>query len=183
MTDENEWDALARSAQKGDKNAYHRLLQSIAPYIKNVISPSLANKDWADDIAQDVLMGVHKSLPRYIAEQPFRPWLNAIIRYRKADFFSRYYQQQNHMNVSLDERNEALAGVDDPIANLHDKQVIDAALSILSIQQQTVFRLLRLEGHSVKEVAQQTGMSESAVKVSAHRSAQKLKTFIQQQEK
>ena len=183
MTDETEWDTLARSAQQGDKKAYYRLLQSIAPYIRNVISPSLANKDWADDITQDILMGVHKSLPRYIADQPFKPWLNAIIRYRRAEFFSRYYHQQNHMSVSIDETNEVIEKMEDPIANLHDKQVIDAALSILPTQQQTVFRLLRLEGYSVKEVSQQTGMSESAVKVSAHRSAQKLKTFIEKQNK
>ncbi len=181
MSDTSEWDELARRAQQGDKAAYHRLLTAIAPYIKNILSSGLANPDWADDITQDVLMSVHKSLARYFVGQSFRPWLNAIIRYRRADFFSRYYGRQDNVNISLDDANERGESCEDPIARWQDVQGLEAALGRLSVKQQKVFRLLRVEGYSVKEVAQAMAMSESAVKVSAHRSAQKLKDFLKQQ--
>lgn len=178
MTDSSKWDELARRAQSGDKAAYHALLKAIAPYIRNVITPGLANADWADDLVQDVLMGVHKSLARYLAEQPFRPWLNAIIRYRRAEFFRRYYDRKGHLSVSLDDTDEIVEGSIDPIAELQQLQGIETALAQLSLSQQQVVQLLRIEGYSVKQVAQKTGMSESAVKVTAHRGANKLKALL-----
>ena len=182
MIDSKNWDELATQAQQGDKSAYSSLLRSIAPYIKSVISPGLANPHWVDDIVQDVLMSVHKSLVRYMPDQPFKPWLNAIIRYRRADFLSQYYKQQEDINVSLDDAEGVEEGSEDPIAGLHDLQAVEAALSQLPPQQQTVFKLLRIDGFSVKEVAKQTGISESAVKVTAHRCSQKIKEFLMKQQ-
>ena len=175
MKDKDEWDDLALRAQQGDKAAYHLLLTSIVPYIRKVIAPGLANQDWLDDLLQDILMGVHKSLARYIPGQPFRPWLNAIIRYRRAEFFGQYYASQSHMKASLDEVEEL---ENENFDWLHELEDIERALAQLPQQQREVFRLVRVEGYSVKEVADKTGMSVSAVKVSAHRSAAKLKRLL-----
>ena len=175
IKNQDEWDELATRAQRGDKQAYHRLLSSLAPYVRNIITPSLAQRDWADDLLQDILMGVHKSLARYIPGQPFRPWVNAIIRYRRAEFISQHYASQGHMKASLDEVEEQGS---DMFKAVHTIEDIERALEQLPHQQREVFRMVRIEGYSVKEVAEKTGMTVSAVKVSAHRSAAKLKEFL-----
>lgn len=169
------WDELAMQAQSGDKKAYHSLLSSLAPYVRNIIAPGLANRDWVDDLLQDILLGVHKSLTRYMPGQPFRPWLNAIIRYRRAEFIKQYYASRGHMRASLDDVEEQGA---DTFESLHAIEDIERALEQLPQKQREVFHMVRIEGYSVKEVAAKTGMSVSAVKVSAHRSAAKLKELL-----
>ena len=172
----DDWDELAVRAQSGDKEAYHRLLSALVPYVRNIITPGLANQDWVDDLLQDILMGVHKSLARYMPGQPFRPWLNAIIRYRRAEFINQYYASHGHMKASLDDAEERGA---DTFKWLHAIEDIERALEKLPQQQREVFRLVRIEGYSVKEVAEKTGMSVAAVKVSAHRGAAKLKGLLE----
>ena len=171
------WDALALAAQSGDKLAYHALLSALIPYIRKIIAPGLTNPDWVDDLLQDILMGVHKSLARYMPGQPFRPWVNAIIRYRRAEFLSQHYASMGHKKVPLDEVVEK--GVD-LLGFFQTLEDIERVLQQLPEKQQQIFYLVRIEGMSIREVAKQMAMSESAIKVSAHRSAAKLKEILQQ---
>lgn len=175
MKQSDDWDEWAVQAQRGDKHAYHQLLTSIVPYIRGILATGLANESWLDDLLQDILMGVHKSLARYIPGQPFKPWLNAIIRYRRAEFLSQYYRAHGHVSTSIEEADELGA---ETLEVLHELGDIDRALQQLSENQQKVFRLARMEGYSIKEVAEETGMSVSAVKVSIHRSAAKIKSLL-----
>ena len=178
MDDKNDnWDQLANLAQSGDKQAYHSLLQLLIPYIRKIIAPGLANPSWVDDLLQDILMGIHKSLARYMPGQPFRPWVNAIIRYRRAEFLSRHYASMGHMKAPLD---DTIIESADPLAEFQVDKDLKQMLSCLPEQQQIIFRMIRIEGYSVKEVAEKSGMSLSAVKVSAHRTAAKLKEMLQQ---
>ena len=52
---------------------------------------------------------------------------------------------------------------------------IEAALKELPERQRKVFQMIKIEGYTAKEVANEMGMSVSAVKVSAHRTMVKLK--------
>ena len=176
----DDWDELAIRAQKGDKEAYRSLLTLVVPYIRKIIAPGLANSAWQDDLLQDILLGIHKSLPRYMSGQPFKPWLNAIIRYRRAEFLKQYYASHGHMHDSLDDVEEH--GIEQADW-LHELEDLERLLSHLPQQQQELFRLVRVEGYSIKEVAAKMKMSESAVKVSVHRSATKLKTLLEQNNK
>ncbi len=171
------WDQLAARAQSGDKQAYHTLLQALIPYVRKIIAPGLANPDWVDDLLQDILMGVHKSLARYMPGQPFRPWINAIIRYRRAEFLSRYYSSMGHMKAPLD---EMLIEGSKPLEQFQSDEDLERMLSTLPKQQRQIFKMVRIEGYSIKEVAEKTGMSLSAVKVSAHRTAAKMKKILNQ---
>lgn len=170
------WDRLAIMAQAGDKQAYQALLQSLIPYIRKILVPTLANPDWVDDLLQDILVGIHKSLARYMPGQSFRPWVNAIIRYRKAEFLSQHYANMGHMKASLDEVEEESIDLTGFTQTVED---VERALDQLPEIQQVIFRMIRIEGYSIKEVAEKTGMSASAVKVSAHRSAIKLQKILQ----
>ena len=52
------------------------------------------------------------------------------------------------------------------------------ALASLSGKQRQVIQLLKWEGFSVREVAERTGMSESSVKVTAHRGYRLLRRLL-----
>lgn len=55
---------------------------------------------------------------------------------------------------------------------------VEKILASLPDDQRTVFQRLKLEGYTAQEVANEMGMSESAVKVSAHRTLKKIKDAL-----
>jgi len=168
------WKNLAIQAQAGDKQSYSALLKEILPFIKNSIRSSLSNPDWAEDIAQEVLISVHKSLHTYSPERSFKPWLMSIVNFRRTDFLRAHYKRgkikQNYKEIDkvfdLNVTNIDFSG------ELDD---VEAVLNTLPKQQKKIFEMIKIQGYSAKEVADEMGMSESAVKVSAHRTLSKLK--------
>lgn len=168
------WRVLAVKAQNGDQRAYAHLLRDIVPYIRAVAAGSLANPDWVDDLVQDVLVSVHKSLSTYSDDRPFKPWLSAIIQFRKTDILRKYYKNRSNKTVDLENPEFSSQHVTNPslAGELKD---IESALADLPENQRKVFEMIKIHGYSAKEVADEMGMSVSAVKVSAHRTMNKLK--------
>lgn len=178
LSDADQWQEWAAQAQAGDKRAYSNLLKSLHPYIRNVVYKSLSQSDAADDIAQEVLISVHKSLHTYTPERPFKPWLLSIVNFRKMDYLRKYYAQRQDKTSTTEDNPEYMARNvtnSDHIGELKD---IESALSQLPDKQQSIFRKLKIEGYTAKEVANQMDMNESAVKVSAHRTMKKLQGIL-----
>ncbi len=171
---ETSWKEWAVLAQGGDKKAYSQLLRDILPFIHKSILPRVANPEWADDITQEVLMSIHKSLHTYSADRAFTPWLNAIIHYRKTDHLRKYYSSKGNVSVPVEDQINLSADVTSPEDMTEYKNVEKALLSFPEKQQQ-IFRLIKIDGYTAKEVANKMEMTESAVKVSAHRTLEKLK--------
>lgn len=169
------WKELALKAQSGDKNAYNALLKDISNFTKNYLLGSLSSPDWADDITQEVLVSVHKSLKTYSSDRPFTPWLMAIIKFRRTDFLRRHYGSRQDRLVAIEDYEDAAVTNPDHAGEYKD---IEGALAALPAKQREAFELLKVQGYSVKEVADQTGMSTSAVKVSVHRAIMKLKKTL-----
>lgn len=173
-SDKLSWEDLASAAQAGEKRSYEQLLREIYPYILKNLYPKLANSDWADDIAQEVLLSIHKSFHTYSTERPFKPWLHAIIHYRKADYLRRHYGARKDKTVDIDTQINLASDVTGPEA-LSELKNVDAELQKLPEKQREVFQMIKIQGYSAQEVAYKTGMSISAVKVSAHRTMERLK--------
>ena len=176
-TDEERWHDYAVKAQGGDKVAYNKLLNETSTFARNYILRSLANPEWADDIVQEILISVHKSLNTYSPDRPFRPWLMSIIHFRRADFLRKYYNARSNKQTTLDDFDFQKQHVTNP-KHAGEYKDIEAALQSLPEDQRKVFEMIKVQGYTAKEVAKQTGLSESAVKVSAHRTTKKLKKIL-----
>lgn len=178
---EQSWETLAINAQKGDKRAYHDLLKEISPFIRQRLAGKLANNDWVEEIVQDVLISVHKSLSSYNEDRPFKPWLNAIIQFRKTDFLRKHYRQKNLIEDSLDHTETFENNVTNP-AYSGELKDIEAAIDSLPEKQKGLFKMLKMEGYSIKETAGVMKMSESAVKVAIHRITKNLQKKLKHYE-
>ncbi|MGB0718922.1 MAG: RNA polymerase sigma factor [Bdellovibrionales bacterium] len=177
MSKSEVWQDWAVAAQEGNAKAYNRLLSDIAPFIRNYLIGRLANPDWADDITQEVLISVHKSLKTYSGDRPFRPWLMAIVNFRRTDYLRKHYAGRGDRQTSLDNAEFQTAHVTNP-ARAGEYKDIEAALENLPEKQIKVFEMMKIKGFTAQEVAKETGMSVSAVKVSAHRTLNKLKAML-----
>ena len=171
---QQDWQELAAAAQKGDKRAYHTLLQQLVPYIRNVLSGSLSDADAVEVIVQETLLSVHKSLKTYSPDLPFKPWLLAIVNFRRTDYLRKYYagRQDRISPVDVLEFSDEHVTTQPSISELGE---VELALSRLPERQRRIFRMIKIEGFSAQEVANEMGMNVSAVKVSAHRTLKKLR--------
>lgn len=174
---EQMWRQWAVLAQRGDKKAYTLLLRDIVPYIRNFIGPRVANPDWVDDITQDVLVSVHKSLNTYSPDRPFKPWLSAIIGFRRTDFLRRHYSAQQHRRASTDDAEFLRTHVTNP-ASAGELKDVEKALAQFPEKQRRLFTLMKIRGYSAQEAAREMKMSVSAVKVSVHRTTSKLREIL-----
>jgi len=175
---QNSWNALAAAAQKGDKKAYHALLTGISPYIRNYLIGGLATPDWAEDITQEALISIHKALNTYAPNRPFKPWMMAIANFRRTDFLRKHYNNKGHKQTTLDDVTFQTHHVTNP-DHAGEYKDIESALGEIPKKQRKVFEMIKIQGFTVKEVAKEMDMTESAVKVSAHRTMNKLKEKLQ----
>lgn len=175
------WAEWAQQAQAGDQKVYSQLLTDIVPYIRGILAPGLSNPDWIDDITQEVLISVHKSLHTYSPDRAFCPWLRAIISFRRTDFLRRYYSKRGDKKVDIENLDFQTEHVtkSEYAGELKD---IERALQGLPEDQRIIFQRMKIEGYTAREVAKEMDMSVSAVKVSAHRTAKKLKGMLSEDE-
>lgn len=168
-----DWNKLASLSQQGDAKAYRQLLSDLVPVIRRSVIKSLPNPDNADDVVQDVLLSIHKALKTYDPKRDFMPWVQSIIAFRRTDFLRTHYAQRQNVKISLED--------EDSPTYLYSQEAgestkdIEEAFSALPAQQQKVVELMKIKGFSAEEVSQKTGLSVSAVKVTAHRALKKLR--------
>lgn len=177
LTVGQQWQEWASAAQQGDKRAYNNLLTAIAPYIRNIVMPSLSNADGADDVMQEVLISVHKSLSTYDSSKAFKPWLSAIINFRRTDYLRKHYAKRDDQKTSLDNP-EFIAQNVTNMGHAGELKDIEGALADIPDKQREIFQLIKIQGYTAEEVASKMDMNVSAVKVSAHRTAKRLQGIL-----
>jgi RNA polymerase sigma-70 factor (ECF subfamily) len=171
------WSGLMVAAQAGDAKAYRRLLGEVAPVIKRFLKSRLFSPDQIEDVAQEILLAVHDSRHTYRPEQPFRNWMFGIARHKRLDYFRK--QMRLNANEISDETfvtffrdtannpEEALSGKD-----------LQSVLEKLPDRQKDILVMTKVEGRSMAETAAKLGMTETAVKVAAHRGYKRLRELL-----
>ena len=173
------WDTLAALAQDGDKRAYSALIEQLIPFARSVLAGKLAEIDWIDDVVQDALISMHKALPTYQAGRSFKAWFIAIIHYRKTDYLRKVYAQKAQRITSFEDLVEKNMDPDVTLpSHIAEYDHVEKLLEQIPAKQRDLFILARIEGYTAKEVANMKNMSETAVKVSVHRTAKKLKELL-----
>jgi RNA polymerase sigma-70 factor (ECF subfamily) len=179
VTSEQERDAadLMRLAQAGDQAAYASLLILLTSVAGQFTRKRLgASVTWLDDVVQETLLAVHNARHTYDARRPFAPWFYAILSNRMIDIIRR-----ERRVAAREVAGDVLPESSPPVRTAHqelDAEAIRAAVAALPARQRDVIDALKFRDQSVREVAGRMGMSESAVKVTAHRGYRTLKRVL-----
>lgn len=177
-----DWSTLMARAQTGDRDAYRRLLDGVAPYLRCFAARHGVHPDAVEDVVQDILITLHRIRHTYEPERPFGPWLVAIAGRRVVDALRRSGRTAAR-EIPLDPEHETLPGVG---ANLMeeaaDAGVLREMLARLPAGQREAIRLLKFEEMSLKEAALASGMTVAALKVAVHRGIATLRKLLRQRE-
>ncbi len=160
----------------GDAVSYREFLDQLSGHLRALLRRRLYQlQDHIEDIVQETLLAVHNGRHTYRADQPLTAWVNAIARYKMMDFF-RARARHEALNEPLDDYLEIFACSDVEPADA--KRDIGRLLEQLPDRQRLPILHVKLQGLSVVQTAQLTGMSESAVKVGVHRGLKALAAKI-----
>jgi len=172
IADETTMARLMVLSQQGDKNAYTVLLSEASNWLQRYFRRKVPLAQ-VDDLVQEVLLAVHKKRATFDPNRPFLPWLAAIARYRWVDHLRKVYRNQEDElgdNDAYEESDENAV-----LARIS----LDRLLTRLSRKQAQVIELVKIEGHSIRDAARQSGQTEASVKVNIHRGLKKLSALIE----
>lgn len=168
--------ALLVQGLAGDAAAYHRFLKALSAHLRAYFRKRLFQRpDEVEDLVQETLLAVHNQRHTYRPDQPLTAWVHAIARYKLVDLL-RAHAVHEALTDPLDDELEVFASSDTEAAEA--RKDLGKLLATLPDRQRLAIVHVKLEGLSVVEAAQLTGMSESAVKIGVHRGLKALAARI-----
>ena len=168
---------LLHKAQGGDQVAYERFLREASVVLRAFLAKRMRSaSDRVEDVLQETLLTVHRARHSYLTGRPIGPWLYAICEHRMAEFYRRH-RRIEAVEISAELEGMGVADRSEPEAQgLGD--LAWEALMRLPLKQRVIIEYLKLQDLSVKEVAVQAGMSESAVKITAFRGYEAIRKML-----
>jgi RNA polymerase sigma-70 factor (ECF subfamily) len=126
----------------------------------------------AEDVLQDVFLGLPAALERYEPRDAFVAWLRRVT-VRVA--LMRLRRDRGRREIALD-------AVPEPSVRAHDgaaeRAEIERAVAALPASLRTVFVLREVEGYSHAEIAKLLGIREGTSQVRHHRAVRMLRTAL-----
>ena len=175
-TSENQLRELLVQGLGGDAAAYHRFLKVLSAHLRAYFRKRLFQRpDEVEDLVQETLLAVHNQRHTYRLDQPLTAWVHAIARYKLVDLL-RAHASREALTDPLDDAQELFA-VSDTEAD-EARNDLNKLLAGLPERQRLPIVHVKLQGLSVVEAAQRTGMSESAIKIGVHRGLKALAAKI-----
>lgn len=158
-----------KMAQDGNKKAYESVLKEIQPIIRNFLKKfNYRNLIDVDELSQEILIAIHKAGNTYNSSRPFKPWVYAIANFKLKDALRSIYRKNKLQEVNFADFENTLY---EEFEFYQEKErSLEDLLHVLKPKQQKIVRLLKIEGNSLEETANNMNMTVAAVKISAHRS-------------
>ena len=75
-------DELVRQAQRGDQEAFHRLVETYSGLVERTVRVLVYDRAEVEDTVQEVWLDAWRGLGGFEVTKPFRPWLLAILANR-----------------------------------------------------------------------------------------------------
>jgi RNA polymerase sigma-70 factor, ECF subfamily len=160
----------------GDTVAYHGFLKALSAHLRAYFRKRLFQRpDDVEDLVQETLLAVHNQRHTYRSDQPLTAWVHAIARYKLVDML-RARASREALTDPLDDALEVFAKSDTDAADA--RRDLGKLLDTLPDKQRLPIVHVKVEGLSVVETAQLTGLSESAIKIGVHRGMKALAARI-----
>jgi RNA polymerase sigma-70 factor (ECF subfamily) len=174
--------ALVRRVQAKDEMAFREIVERYQSKVYSIIYGILRNRNDAEDIAQQVFAKIYFSIKNFDFRSSLLTWIYKITvnecydylrkkRVRKLVYESDFTSDDSLMIENSEPATDQAPAVDTRLAQ-HD--LVVKLLSKISEEDRNLILLKEVEGHSVEELSQMTGMNENTIKVKLFRARQKL---------
>jgi RNA polymerase sigma-70 factor (ECF subfamily) len=173
---------LVRRVQGGDEIAFRELVDRYQSKVFSIIYGVLRNHNDADDIAQQVFAKIYFSIRNFDFRSSLMTWIYKITinecydylrkkKVRKLVYESDFTEEEAERVGRTEPPVDSRPGIDQTLAQ---RDLVLKLLSKVSEEDRQLLLLKEVEGHSVEELAEMTGMNENTIKVKLFRARQKL---------
>jgi RNA polymerase sigma-70 factor (ECF subfamily) len=172
---------LVRRIQKGDEMAFREIVDRYQNKVFSIIYGILRSRNDAEDISQQVFTKIYFSIRKFDFRSSLLTWIYKITVNECYDYLRKKKVRKlvYESDVSEDEarrikHTEAMESdrpADDSLAR---RDLVVKLLEKVSEEDRRLLLLKEVEGHSVEELAELTGMNENTIKVKLFRARQKL---------
>jgi len=174
--------ALVRRIQAGDEMAFREIVERYQSKVFSIIFGILRNHNDAEDIAQQVFAKIYFSIKNFDFRSSLLTWIYKITvnecydylrkkRVRKLVYESDFSEEDSLRMENSEQGMDRSPAVD---SSLEKRDLVLKLLSKVSEDDRTLLLLKEVEGHSVEELAEMTGLNENTIKVKLFRTRQKL---------
>ena len=169
---ENKLKSLMTATQAGDNDAYLSLLNEMYSFLKNYIRRRIFNKDEAEEVIQEILMAVHKSRHTYDSSRSFMSWFLSIAEFKIIDSIRKITKTSAELNIEQIKTDLSYSFFEEQTFDF------DKAFQKLSKKEQEIIKLLKIDGFKVSEIARKMNLTETNIKVIAHRAYKNLQIYL-----
>ena len=168
LTDPDSLPALRR----GDPDALGALYHHHAPALLLLARRLLGSAAEAEDLVQDLFVGLPEALAHYQERGSLGPWLRTVAT-RMA--LMRLRSRRTRGEVALGTTPLSAAPATEPA----DRMTLTTLLAQLPEEQRVVVVLRSIEGYSHAEVAELLGLRRNTVEVRYHRALERLRDLLE----
>ena len=98
------WAGWMRAANAGDEIAYRRLLEALAPLLRQVVRRGFTRSGFGncdvEDVVQETLLAIHLKRQTWDEGESITPWVTAIARHKLIDSLRR---RGRHVEIPIDD--------------------------------------------------------------------------------
>ncbi|MHC1737291.1 MAG: RNA polymerase sigma factor [Ignavibacteriaceae bacterium] len=186
MSDKENDFSLIRRFSEGDEVAFNLLLRRYQQKIYWHARKMTGNHMDADEIVQEVMLVLYKSLKDFKYQSAFSTWLFRIITTRTLNFLKRRRLKEIFSIHSSDENDtsgiENIAGertnIADDLENRERLMILDRVLKGLPAKQREIFVMRHFDEMSYEEISEITGKSVGGLKANYHHAFAKVNEIM-----
>jgi RNA polymerase sigma-70 factor (ECF subfamily) len=181
--------ALIRAAQKGDQEAFERLVHAYDRGVLRLATNLLRSGEDAYDVYQEAFLRVYKNLHLFRFDCSFSTWLYRIVTNLCLDLLRKRKVRREEPSVvetgeGPRDRMDSIAEgreLGDPQRSLLNRQLgqrIQTVLGELTAKERMVFELRHYQGMRLRAIGDVLGTSEEAAKTCLFRATQKMRVAL-----
>ena len=183
--------AMVRRAQEGDETAFREIVEHYQSKVFSIIHGIVRQRNDVEDIAQQVFTKVYFSIRNFDFRSSLITWIYKITVNECFDYLRKkkvrrlvYESDLSEDEVRRIENAEPAVDRQAPAdVSLARRDYVVKLLARVSEEERMLLMLKEVEGHSVEELAEMTGMNENTIKVKLFRARQKLVRAAQRLER
>jgi RNA polymerase sigma-70 factor (ECF subfamily) len=183
--------ALVQRAQGGDEAAFREIVERYQSKVFSIVHGIVRQRNDVEDIAQQVFAKVYVSLKNFDFRSSLITWIYKITVNECFDYLRKrkvrklvYESDLSEDEVRRVENTEPSVDRQSPAdATLARRDYVLKLLTRVSEEERMLLMLKEVEGYSVEELAERTGMNENTIKVKLFRARQKLVKAAQRLER
>ena len=172
--------ALIRAIAQGDEFAMDELYARHGPGLLAYLSSRLGNRQWAEEVLQEVMLAVWQSASGFRGESRVYTWMIIIARNRAINAFQR---DKSLHDKPLEDETGSIPGHNIAVVE-HNAQLdeLRAALTKLSDEHQETLELVFFHGLSNIETAAVLNIPAGTVKSRLFRAKAQLREWLEEKE-